>query len=268
MFVSLRFVSRISGWPAWPSLRALAGFLVGAAAGWAPRCLRPRVGQGGAGEISPIPPGLGPGRDGSPSGRRVGGDRERYDHGGSGWLSHRERGHRLALRVHRPLAPGEVQWSTAGRATPGSSRTGFRSSGPDGQHRRHLDFWHLRGDTVMVDSTPTRITRPRRPLERRVPDGGAQWRLFDAMNPYNGNILPSGAGALSGRALPVPGSIKTETWEGSGPISHAAFLTDAGASRGRPAFCCSASRREYRYGFPSPEAHRPGSGWRSPPRSA
>ena len=115
------------------------------------------------------------------------------------------------------LAPGAVlvvyggqsyAWETAN----GAPKFGLRLVNTGGS----IGLWRVaNGDTVLVNSytfldheaDPDRSTG-------RLPDGGGEWRVFDALNPYTGTKLPFGSGCLPspGQVFQCPTPAQTTTW--------------------------------------------------------
>jgi hypothetical protein len=117
------------------------------------------------------------------------------------------------------LAPGEVRVVYGGQSYAWEQQHAFpqfglRMANTGGT----MTLWHLSGaDTVMVDSyTYADHEAEDDRSSGRVPDGGSQWRLFDALNPYTGKVLPSGTGCSPspGALFQCPVPIKTDTWGG------------------------------------------------------
>ena len=103
------------------------------------------------------------------------------------------------------LAPGEVRvvygsesiaWETAN----GVSTTGLRL-GNDGDTAQLLQM--VGGVPVLVDAyTYNTYEAEDDRSSGRMPDGGVEWQLFDALNPYGGSASPPGNGLP-----PTPGSL-------------------------------------------------------------
>ncbi len=117
------------------------------------------------------------------------------------------------------LAPGEVrvvygsqsyQWETDN----GWPKYGLRLSNTGGE----VTLWHLAGaDTALVDSyTYQDFEAEDDRSSGRVPDGGPDWKLFDAMNPYDGADPPLGTGCAPSPGGPQSCSTPVErtTWGG------------------------------------------------------
>ena len=115
------------------------------------------------------------------------------------------------------LAPGAVLvvyggQSYAWETVNGAPRFGLRLVNTGGT----IGLWRVaNGDMVLVDSytfldheaDPDRSTG-------RLPDGGGEWRVFDALNPYTGTKLPFGSGCMPspGAVFQCPTPTQTVTW--------------------------------------------------------
>lgn len=115
------------------------------------------------------------------------------------------------------LAPGGVvvvygSESTAWEAANGESQFGLRLNNTGG----YLALWRIDGpDTVLVDcytyldheAEDDRSTG-------RAPDGADAWRVFDGMNPYDGETAPLGTGCAPtpGEGVSCPTPVEASTW--------------------------------------------------------
>jgi len=224
MFVSMRFVPRGSGTPAWPRIGTLAAFLIGAAtAGLAP----PAVPDARASDPVVLNEILAdPARDWDEDGAVHSRDDEWVEIANAGAATVNLDGYRIAgadtvwrYGFTGTLAPGEVRVVYGGQSYAweqlrGFPQYGLRLANTGGT----VNLWYLSvTDTVLVDAyTYVDHEAEDDRSSGRVPDGGFEWRLFDALNPYSGKILPSGSGCTPSPGVlfqcPVP--IKTGTWGG------------------------------------------------------
>ncbi len=69
-----------------------------------------------------------------------------------------------------------------------------------------VTLWHVVGDdTILVDAYTYKNHEAEADRSTgRMPDGGPEWQLFDALNNYNGSLLPAGNGLP-----PTPGQPNT-----------------------------------------------------------
>lgn len=115
------------------------------------------------------------------------------------------------------LAPGEVRvvygsGSYAWEQATGNPLFGLRLSNTGGT----VLLWRLAGpDTTLVDSYTYKDHEAEDDRSSgRVPDGGPEWRLFDAMNPYTGGVVPKGSGCSPSPGAPFacPTPVTPGTW--------------------------------------------------------
>jgi len=115
------------------------------------------------------------------------------------------------------LAPGAVRvvygsGSYAWEQATGNPAFGLRLTNSGGS----IGLWSLTAqDTVMVDcyvyvdheADDDRSTG-------RVPDGGDEWQLFDAINPYDGATAPLSSGCVPspGATINCPTPVEARTW--------------------------------------------------------
>lgn len=115
------------------------------------------------------------------------------------------------------LNPGRVQvvygsQSTAWEAANGEAQFGLRLSNSGGS----LLLWKLEAtDTVLVDCYAYQDHEAEDDRSTgRAPDGAAEWRVMDGLNPHAGSELPSGTGCAPspGGLISCPTPVESSTW--------------------------------------------------------
>jgi len=115
------------------------------------------------------------------------------------------------------LAPGAVRVvygsaSYAWEQDTGNPAYGLRLANTGGA----ISLWRLGvADTLMIDCygyVDHEADDDR--SSGRLPDGGAQWELFDALNPYTGDTAPlaSGCSPTPGATISCPTPVRPVTW--------------------------------------------------------
>ena len=117
------------------------------------------------------------------------------------------------------LGAGEVRVVFGGEAAEWESQNGESVTGLRlGNTGDTVTLWQVAGtDILLVDSyTFLDHEAENDRSSGRLPDGGADWMLFDGLTPYSGETMPTGSGLL-----PTPGA-ENGTGEAS-PVTHATW---------------------------------------------